>query len=231
MSAALSVFARCTCTGLALLVVASTCDAQVYIGRKTPHKGSVEVSGGGVYQGGTDLPDYTATLTRNPTTGPGPFELFKSDASLGAAVGVQARVGVYLSSAVSIEGGVQVVRPTLEVRLSADAESAPDTVATESINSYLFTGSVLYHLGAGKRLKPFMIAGAGHVRDLHAGDELLETGLEYHAGGGIKSWFGRGRRKLGVRAEVLLSIRDGDVGTENDRRMVPTAGFSLAYLF
>lgn len=222
--------------GLAALAVASTCGAQVYIGRKTlgrqtPHTGSVEVSGGGVYQGGKDLPDFTATLTRNPTTGPGPFELFKSDATLGAAFGVQARVGFYLSSALSIEGGVQVARPTLEVRLSGDAESAPDTVATESINSYLFTGSVLYHLGAGKGLKPFVMAGAGHVRDLHAGNELVETGLEYHAGGGIKSWFGTGRRKLGVRGEVLLSIRDGGVGAEDDRRMVPTAGFSLAYLF
>lgn len=217
--------------GVAALAVTATCHAQVYRGREAPRKGSVEVSGGGGYQGGKDLRDYTATLTRNPTTGPSPFELFQSDASLGRAFGVQARVGYYLSSAVSIEGGVQVARPKLEVRLSGDFESAPDVVATESINSYLFTGSVLYHLRAGKALKPFVIAGAGQVRDLHAGDELVETGLEYHAGGGIKSWFGRGRRKVGVRADLLLSIRDGGVGTEEGRRMVPTAGVSLAYVF
>ncbi len=231
MSVAVTRITRYAWMGLGAFAVAAPCYAQVYIGRDTPRKGSVEVSGGGVYHGGQDLPDYTATLTRNPTTGPGPFELFKSDASLGAAFGLQARVGYYLSSALSIEGGVQLVRPTLEVRLSADAESAPDTVATESINSYLFTGSVLYHLGAGKGLKPFLIAGAGQVRDLHDGNELVETGLEYHAGGGIKSWFGSGRRKLGVRAEVLVSIRDGGVGTDDGRRMVPTAGVSLAYLF
>ena len=217
--------------GVAAFAVSATCHAQVFIGREAPRKGSVEVSGGGGYQGGKDLADHTATLTRNPTTGPSPFELFQSDASLGRAFGVQARVGYYLSSAISIEGGVQVARPKLEVRLSGDFESAPDTVATETINSYLFTGSLLYHFRARKALKPFVVAGAGQVRDLHAGEELVETGLEYHAGGGLKSWFGRGRRKLGVRADLLVSIRDGGVGAEDGRRMVPTAGVSLAYVF
>jgi hypothetical protein len=214
-----------------VLAGAATSSAQVYVGRHTPAKGSVELSGGGNYQGGLDLGNAPATLTRNPSTGAEPLVLFAADTSLGSGFGVQARVGYYLSSALAIEGGVQIVRPRLEVRLSDDFEGANDLLASESITSYLFTGSVLYHFGAGKGLKPFVIAGAGHVRDLHDGDELVETGLEYHAGGGIKSWFGTGRRKFGVRAEALVSFRDGGVGTEDERRTVPTAGFSLSYLF
>jgi hypothetical protein len=213
------------------LGIAATCEAQVYLGQAAPHKGSVELSGGGTFQGGKDLPDQTATLTRNPPTGTGPFELFRADSTLNSALGLQARLGYYLSSALSLEGGVQIARPTLEVHLSDDAEGAEEIVASESITSYLFTGSVLYHFGSGAGLRPFLAAGAGHVRDLHSGNEVVETGLEYHAGGGVKSWFGGGRSKLGFRAEVLLSIRDGGFAADDERRLVPTAAFSLAYLF
>jgi len=222
---------RYACITLVALAMAQTCEAQVFVRRETPRKGSIEVSGGGVYQGGKDLSNQAATLTRNPTTGTGPLQLFTADTSLEPVFGGQFRIGYYLSRAIAVEGGVQYARPRLEVSLSNDFESAPAIVASESVTSYLFTGSLLYHFGSGSALKPFVLGGAGQVRDLHAGDELIETGVEYHAGGGIKSWFGRGRRKFGIRIDALVSIRDGGVGAEEDRRTVPTASFSLAYLF
>jgi len=222
---------RYACITLVALAMAQTCEAQVFVRRETPRKGSIEVSGGGVYQGGKDLSNQAATLTRNPTTGTGPLQLFTADTSLEPVFGGQFRIGYYLSRAIAVEGGVQYARPRLEVSLSNDFESAPAIVAAESVTSYLFTGSLLYHFGSGSALKPFVLGGAGQVRDLHAGDELIETGVEYHAGGGIKSWFGRGRRKFGIRIDALVSIRDGGVGAEEDRRTVPTASFSLAYLF
>jgi len=222
---------RYACLTLVALAMAQTCEAQVFVRRETPRKGSIEVSGGGVYQGGKDLSNQAATLTRNPTTGTGPLQLFTADTSLEPVFGGQFRIGYYLSRAIAVEGGVQYARPRLEVSLSNDFESAPAIVASESVTSYLFTGSLLYHFGSGSALKPFVLGGAGQVRDLHAGDELIETGVEYHAGGGIKSWFGRGRRKFGIRIDALVSIRDGGVGAEEDRRTVPTASFSLAYLF
>ncbi len=222
---------RYACITLVALAMAQTCEAQVFVRREIPRKGSIEVSGGGVYQGGKDLSNQAATLTRNPTTGTGPLQLFTADTSLEPVFGGQFRIGYYLSRAIAVEGGVQYARPRLEVSLSNDFESAPAIVASESVTSYLFTGSLLYHFGSGSALKPFVLGGAGQVRDLHAGDELIETGVEYHAGGGIKSWFGRGRRKFGIRIDALVSIRDGGVGAEEDRRTVPTASFSLAYLF
>ncbi len=222
---------RYACITLVALAMAQTCEAQVFVRRETPRKGSIEISGGGVYQGGKGLSNQAATLTRNPTTGTGPLQLFTADTSLEPVFGGQFRIGYYLSRAIAVEGGVQYARPRLEVSLSNDFESAPAIVASESVTSYLFTGSLLYHFGSGSALKPFVLGGAGQVRDLHAGDELIETGVEYHAGGGIKSWFGRGRRKFGIRIDALVSIRDGGVGAEEDRRTVPTASFSLAYLF
>lgn len=214
------------------ILVAVPCAAQVYLGRAKPRAGSVEVSGGALLTAGTDLPDISATLTRNPGTGSGPFELFRSDSTLTSGFGGQARIGVYLSPSIAVEGGVQYARPKLEARLSADAESAATATASETVSSYVFTGSLLYHFGRPTATwRPFVAGGAGHVRDAHAGNELVETGLEYHAGAGIKSWFGKGRNKVGIRADLYASIRDGGVATEDGNRVVPTAAFSLAYLF
>ncbi|MEO6213252.1 MAG: hypothetical protein ABIP65_06460 [Vicinamibacterales bacterium] len=215
----------------ALVASISPANAQ-FVRRDTPRSGSVELSGGVLLQGGTDLPDFTATLTRNPTTGSSPLQLFKSDAKLGLAPGLQATVGVYVSRAVSLEAGVQVSRPELRVRLTDDVEDAPDVTATEAITSYVFTGSVLYHFGKpASRVRPFLMAGAGHVRDLHEGNDLIDTGLEYHAGGGLKWWRGKGRRKLGLRADVGVSVRAGGFGTDDGNRIVPTAAASLAYVY
>ncbi|HXG53959.1 MAG TPA: outer membrane beta-barrel protein [Vicinamibacterales bacterium] len=201
------------------------------VGRETPRKGSLELSGGALWTGGTDQGNATATLTRNPSTGSGAFELFRSDATVGSVVGLQARFGVYLSSSLSLEAGAQLARPELRVRLTGDSEGAPDVTATESITSYVFTGSVVYHVRRSGRFRPFLLAGAGHVRDLHEGSDLVETGPEYHAGGGVKFWLGNGRRKFGLRSDVGISARDGGVGADEERRIVPTAAISLAYLF
>lgn len=203
-----------------------------WVRRETPRRGSFEASGGVFWTGGTDLANRAATLTRNPSTGSNAFELFRSDATLTSAIGLQARFGAYLSSSLSLEAGAQIGRPELQVRLTRDSEGAPDATAAESITSYVFTGSVVYHLRkAGRRMTPFVLAGAGHVRDLHQGSDLVETGLEYHAGGGVKWWLGNKRRKLGLRGDVGVSARDGGVGADEDRRIVPMAAISLAYLF
>ena len=216
-----------------ILFTATPCVAQVYVGRPSPRAGSVEVSGGALMAGGKDLPDLAATLTRNPGTGTGAFELFQSDAVLTAAPGALARVGVYISPRLAVEGGVQFARPKVEVRLSADFEEAGPTTASETVTSYLFTGSLLYHFGRPQAtLRPFLTGGGGHVRDVHAGSNVVDTGMEFHAGAGFKWWLKRGRRsKLGLRGDVVASFRDGGVGAEDGRRMVPTAAVSLAYLF
>jgi hypothetical protein len=78
---------------------------------------------------------------------------------------------------------------------------------------------------------PFLAGGAGYLRELHDGAELIETGRIYHGGAGLKLWFGQGARRLGVRADVGIATRDGGFDFRDGRRTLPTAGFSLAYLF
>ena len=216
-----------------ILVTASPSVAQVFVARPLPQQGSVEISGGGVFVGGKALPDVAAALTRNPGTGTGPLELFQSEGTLTSAFGAQVRVGAYVSPRIIVEGGVQYARPKVEVRLSGDFEEAETTTASETITSYLFTGSVLYHFGRPQSgFRPFVVGGGGHVRDVHEGNSVVDTGAEFHAGGGFKWWVTSGRRnRLGLRGDVTASVRGGGVGAEDDRRVVPSAAISLAYLF
>jgi hypothetical protein len=220
---------------IALIICASTsnADAQVYLGREAPRRGSVEIGGGGAWGGGFDVTTLDAELTRAAdNTG---FDLFSTDGSVSGFPGAHARLGVYLSRAVSIEGGVRVTRPRLSFDLSGDAESAPDETATETLTQYVFDGSVLFHfIGAsfaGGRGVPFASAGGGYVRELHANNELVETGDEVHATIGIKYWFGAGDRRVGLRGEAGLSSRRRGFDPEEGRRMVPMVLGGLTFLF
>jgi Outer membrane protein beta-barrel domain len=201
----------------------------------SPHAGSIGIDGGVVWSGGYAAGTATANETRNPPTGSSPLQLFKSDARLDSAVGVAAQIGICLTPKWSIEGGVQISRPTLATRLSADAEFAPETTAKETVSQYLFEGSVLYQLGsiAHDRGKPFVSGGAGYIRQLDAGNENLHTGTEFHGGGGLRYWFGNGPRRFSLRVEGRVSVRNDsvDLGSGVTRRVVPAILAGLGFLF
>jgi hypothetical protein len=211
--------------------------------RPTPHAGSWEVSGGLSWQGGFDLGSANAELTRNSSTGTGPFDLFSSASTLGSGFGLQGHVGAFVSNRLLIEGGVRIVRPKLKIDLSGDAESAPDVTAEETLTQYVIDGSALWHFGNVQTgmVVPFAGGGAGYIRDLHEDNQLMETGIEYHALAGAKIWFSDRPRRLGLRGEVGFSIRDGGFGTSDDEdgnastlpkhRTVPFAGVSMVFLF
>ena len=208
--------------------------AQVYLGGSdNPGRGSVELSGGGMWSPGFDTGRSIAQLTRSGTDAD-PFDLFTTDGEVNGFPGLHARLGVYLSSAISIEGGVRYAKPELAYRLSGDAESAPDTTATETISHYVFDGSILFHLNAvsfaSGRGVPFISGGGGYLRELHAGNELVETGDEVHVTGGIKYWFGDGRR-IGLRAEAGVSSRRNGFDKTTERRTLPLvlAGISVVF--
>jgi len=194
-----------------------------------------EISGGGVFIGGVDLGERTAELTSNTGTTGGAFALFVTGNQVKPAPGFQGRIGFVVTPALAIEGGVRFTRPVLEVRISGDAESAPNTTAEETLSQYLFDASAVWHFKnatfGGGRGVPFVFGGAGYLRELHEGDALVEEGVEYHGGGGVKWWLGAGRRRFGMRAELGISIRDGGFDFEEKPRVVPVAGGSLIWLF
>jgi hypothetical protein len=148
---------------------------------------------------------------------------------------LQGRLGVFLAQSVSVEGGVVVARPGLSTRLTGDAESAPDLTATETLTRLIVDGSVLVHLTSasfrGGRGVPFLLGGGGYLRDAHEKNEVIETGREYHVGGGVHYWMGEGRHRFGVRAEGGVSWRHGGADSTDTTRTAPTVAGSIAYLF
>jgi hypothetical protein len=217
--------------GVLVLLGATEAAAQVWVGRSGPRAGAFEISGGGMWSAGQDLDERAATLTPNPGTGASSFDLFQSEPTLKPVIGAQALVGYYITRSIAIEGGMQYSRPTLSVRLTDDFENAPSVTADSTITQYLFTGSLVYHFGNSPRVVPFLAVGAGHLRDVHNGNELIESSVEYHGMFGVKWWTGSGRGRIGLRAEGGVSARAGGFNVDEDRRVVPTAAVSLAYLF
>src|SRR4029453_17160629 len=110
-----------------ILALTPAAEAQVYVGADAPRGGSIEASGGGMFAPGFDMGSMTAELTRSTPTDK--FDLFTSDSEVSGFPGVFVRLGYYLSESVSVEGGMRYARPRVSVRLSDDAESAPDVTA------------------------------------------------------------------------------------------------------
>jgi hypothetical protein len=223
------------CAAVAWLVFPAIASAQFYTRRDIPLRGSIEVGGGVVWSGGFDLGSVSAEETRNSTTDNSPFVLFTAASRTQSVTGGQGRLGVYLAKAFSVEAGVEYGRPTITTRLGNDAESAEDVTAAERLTRIVVDGSGVLHLTGlsfhGGSGMPFLRGGAGYVRELHEKNEVIETGSEFHAGGGLKVWFGRGRHRTGFRGDGGISFRTGAADTPKKRRRVPTAGVSIVYLF
>jgi hypothetical protein len=226
---------RALLAALTLLGIATPAAAQTWVQPDKPRRGSWEIGGGAAWSPETDFGERRAQQTRNPTTGTDPFEVFTADTTLQAAPGATAYLAFYLSRAISVEAGLRYARPQLRVRLSGDAEDAETLTALEDVSQYQFEGSVVWHLTnlsfASGRAVPFVIGGAGHIRDLHQGNDLVETGSEFHGGGGLKWWFGSGAERWGLRFEARATSREGGFALGRDRRTVSSAGVSLAYIF
>jgi hypothetical protein len=52
-----------------------------------------------------------------------------------------------------------------------------------------------------------------------------------HVGGGFHYWFGQGKHRAGVRADVGISRRSGGADAVDTARTIPTLAGSFAYLF
>jgi hypothetical protein len=194
----------------------------VYIGKETPHRGTVEIGAGGVWIGGYDAGGTQATLT--------PLTLFAVESRMRSAPGAEAHLGIFLSRRVSLEGAFQYSRPILRAQVKSDFESAPDTDVEGVVVTYLARGSLLYHFGTG-RFVPFVSGGGGYLRQIDDDNSDLVTSTEIHAGGGIKYWFGSGGRRLGLRMNAGMSSRRKTVAFEQKRRMIPSVGAGLAFQF
>lgn len=225
----------CAATVLALVCAAAPAEAQ----SAGAWPGRFEVAGGGSWAGGYPLGSQVATLTPNQTPAGDRFTLFATDSELQRSGVVDARLGLRLSPTFSVEGGFGYARPRVLTTIDRDAESAPRTSADERLAQYVVDASLVVHLRrfamAGGRALPFVSGGAGYLRQLHAGNTLVETGRVYHLGGGLKylvasrpDGFFNG---FGLRADVRATVRDEGFELEGKQRTFGSAGVGVLVLF
>ena len=118
-----------------------------------------------------------------PTSGT--TSLFTTSARIDAAPLIEGRVGVRLGRNVWVEGGGSYARPDFAVDIASDIEGAPDVTATSMLTQVTVDGSLQYRwTRAGRRIAPFVMAGAGYLRQLDDTRATAETG-----------WLGAGRRR------------------------------------
>jgi hypothetical protein len=226
---------RLLTAGVALWVAASP-EAAAQGGSDAPSLRAhhVTVSGGIVWTGGYGIGSSTAELRGNGlgTSAP-PFVLFQSDSSVDTVVGVDGRVGFALTPNLTIEGGMSFQRPGLTTELSADAEASPVTLDAERVAQYLFDAALTWQIPGtriGSRIRPFVIAGGGYLRQLYDERTLVETGSVYYGGAGIRYWLRGGdglARSIGLRADGRAMWRLNGVDFEDRTRVAPMGTLHL----
>jgi hypothetical protein len=222
---------------VASLAVTWAGEARAQVREEFPRARALDVNVGGIWLGPVGFGQADATLTRNqePTAG---YTLFSTSSRLGPALGAEARIGYHVTRTVAIEAAVLFARPALDTEVSGDAEGAPNVTARETLTQVLIDVSGVVHLAAlrFRRAVPFVLGGAGYLRELHDGGALAETGHTYHLGGGLTMPFVLRRgvvRSLALRLDGRLYLRSqgADLDEEAPTRITGGAGASLVVGF
>jgi hypothetical protein len=204
-----------------------------------PRPHSLELAGGLAFMSGIDFGSRDANLTANAPGDPG-YPLFHTATALGAGTGVDGRIAFNLTRTFAAEGAFLWVRQTLETDIRGDKEAAPNTTLTQPLDTYYMGGALVVHLtkaqfAKGKGL-PFVLGGAGYRRQLDDRQLLTGSGPAFEAGGGVKYFFVRHRRRvlrdLGLRADgrVYVQSIDGDTDILGKSNRVTWAATATAVL-
>ncbi len=161
--------------------------------------GHVVVGLGGGWVGAETLGTVRAETRASAigTTTPPGFTMFDSSSRLDGAPSAEATFTIAITPgwAVEVRGGMR--RPTLDDDGDQRCRSAGTFTATDEIAEYVIDASALYHPGwaaIGSRVRGYLLAGGGYLRQLYDRDALVETGTTAHAGVGARWWLAGGRR-------------------------------------
>jgi outer membrane protein with beta-barrel domain len=196
--------------------------------------GRLELGGGARWSGSIPFGDVAAPETM---FGGGTRDLFKSSTSLDQSTGAEARIGIRLTSLLQVEGTVALNRVDLTTHITGDAEGVADTMAAEQVTQYAFEGGALVPFArpGGSRLTPFAAGGAGYVRQVHEGRALVDTGLSYYVGGGVKYLLtsgGTGKVKAtGLRGDLRAVFTSSDIAPDDKFRTAPSISGSFFVRF
>lgn len=193
----------------------------------------VVLEGGVVWSGSYDVGDIDARLRSNAVgSTPPPFTWFSASSQVRSVPSVAARVGFTLTPTLAIEGGGMFGMPRVAVTITGDAETTRQDLEGEQLRQYLLDGAVVWHLPVrlGPRVRPFVIGGAGYLRQLHEERTMVETGQVYYAGVGARYWIRGGSgtaRSLGLRGDLRANLRRGGIDFEDKARVYSTLAVHL----
>ena len=213
---------------VSLVALAESVSAQTRPATPRPPAGPrVELSVGGGFLGGGGLGDADADLRGRSGQ---PLELFTTTSKLAATVPLEVRVGFPFGSRYAIELRGVWSRPELQTEIDNDFEGAPGGTITERLNLYAVDAGLLVAFAQTRprTLVPFVSGGAGFAGAVHDGLTLLETGMIYRGGGGLKypiALRSAGRVKAaGIRTDVGLVMMTDGVATGSTTRQVTASG-------
>jgi hypothetical protein len=217
---------------LAMLVVPAVAAAQSSLAEPPLHRVEAAFSAG--WLAGTTLGAADANLrTRTGND----YLLFSTDSRFGGAPMLEARASYALTRRYTVEARAGFSRPELRTTISGDVEGAPGIDVTERIDQYTFEGALIVML-PGLRfasLEPFASGGAGYLRQLHEGQTLVEEGVVYHVGGGVKhALFARQQGLLkaaGFRGDLRWYVLTGgiDLDAGSRQHLAAIGGFFVTF--
>ena len=134
-----------------------------------------------MWSGTSNIGEADATFSRNQTGTPDRYTFFTVGGELMPAPGWSTWLGVNVSNLIGVEGAFHYGRPEGRVRTTADVEgTANSVITTKWISQSNAEGSVLFY-GNGlrfdqKKTVPFLIVGAGYLRQVDSDQAVIETG-------------------------------------------------------
>jgi hypothetical protein len=149
-----------------------------------------------------------------------------------------ARISVRVSDTIEIETGGSFGRADLIVRVSDDVEEAQTMEVRETVKQIRVEAGFLGYFQRpepGRRNLPFLVLGAGFLRDLHENQTLAQNGQEYFAGAGLKhalfSRSGSLLKAIGVRLDARVVLRVKGAVLDDRVHVMPVVGASLYLRF
>jgi len=181
---------------------------------RDPLAPAFEISVGAGFLTGSDLGDADADL-RNSTGGE--LRLFATSSRIGTSLPVEVRFGFPFGGRYVFEARAAWARPDLETSVTGDVEGAPPVSLAETTDQYSIDAGVLVYFGRQRQreVTPFVSAAVGYVATVHEGLTLLENGMSFRGGGGVRFPLASGRRgrisAYGIRADAALVVMTNGV--------------------
>jgi hypothetical protein len=203
-----------------VVCVASVADAQTKPSPAPAPRGPsvprIDLSIGAGFVGGSSLGDANADLRARSGA---PLQLFATSSRLGDSLPLEVRLGYRISPRYTLEMRAAWSGPEIQTSITGDVEGAPALTVAEKVDLYSLDLGILvmFTRRQPRALTPFISVGAGYAGAVHEGLTLLENGLTYRGGGGIRyplALRNRARIKaIGVRADGALVFMSGGLAS------------------